>query len=43
VGGILADHDIPDLQEAGVGGVFRTGTPMPDIVEFVRKHVSATQ
>jgi len=43
VGGILADHDIPVLQEAGVGGIFRTGTPMPDIVEFVRKHTSATQ
>jgi len=43
VGGILADHDIPVLQEAGVGGIFRTGTPMPDIVEFVCKHTSATQ
>ena len=43
VGGILADHDIPDLKEAGVGGIFRTGTPIPDIVEFVRKHVSDGQ
>ena len=42
VGGILADHDIPVLKEAGVGGVFRTGTPLPDIVEFVRKQTSAT-
>ena len=42
VGGILADHDIPVLKEAGVGGVFRTGTPLPDIVEFVRKRTSAT-
>ena len=42
VGGILADHDIPILKEAGVGGVFRTGTPLPDIVEFVRKQTSAT-
>ena len=40
VGGILADHDIADLKEAGVGGIFRTGTPLPDIVEFVRNHVS---
>ena len=43
VGGILADRDIPDLKEAGVGGIFRTGTPIPDIVEFVRKHVSDGQ
>jgi len=43
VGGILADRDIPDLKEAGVGGIFRTGTPIPDIVEFVRKHVSDDQ
>jgi methylmalonyl-CoA mutase C-terminal domain/subunit len=42
VGGILADHDIPVLKEAGVGGVFRTGTPLPDIVEYVRKQTSAT-
>jgi len=40
VGGILADHDIPELKEAGVGGIFRTGTPLPDIVEFIRNHVS---
>ena len=42
VGGILADHDVPVLKEAGVGGVFRTGTPLPDIVEYVRKQTSAT-
>ena len=41
VGGILADHDVPVLKEAGVGGVFRTGTPLQDIVEFVRKQSSA--
>jgi len=41
VGGILADHDLPVLKEAGVGGVFRTGTPLKDIVEFVRKQTSA--
>lgn len=43
VGGIITDHDVPLLQEVGVGGVFRTGTPLEDIVEFVRKHVSAGQ
>ncbi len=42
VGGILADRDIPIIEKAGVAGVFRTGTPLPDIVEFVRKQTSAT-
>ena len=43
VGGIITDDDVPVLQKAGVGGVFRTGTPLEHIVEFVRKHISATQ
>jgi len=43
VGGIITDDDVPVLQEAGVGGVFRTGTPLEHIVEFVHNHISATQ
>jgi methylmalonyl-CoA mutase C-terminal domain/subunit len=43
VGGIITDDDVPVLQEVGVGGVFRTGTPLEHIVEFVHKHISATQ
>jgi methylmalonyl-CoA mutase C-terminal domain/subunit len=36
VGGIIPDVDIPKLKEIGVRGVFLPGTPMQDIVEFIR-------
>jgi methylmalonyl-CoA mutase C-terminal domain/subunit len=36
VGGIIPDVDIPKLTEIGVRGVFLPGTPMQDIVEFIR-------
>ena len=36
VGGIIPDVDIPRLKEIGVKGVFLPGTPMQDIVEFIR-------
>lgn len=35
-GGIIPDDDIPRLKAAGVRAVFRPGTSMQDIVEFVR-------
>ena len=35
-GGIIPDEDIPTLKEAGVRAVFRPGTAMNDIVEFVK-------
>lgn len=38
-GGIIPEHDIATLQEAGVKGVFTPGTPLNDIVEWVREHV----
>ena len=38
VGGIIPDVDIPKLQEMGVRGIFLPGTPMQEIVEFIRKH-----
>jgi methylmalonyl-CoA mutase C-terminal domain/subunit len=38
VGGIIPDVDIPKLNEIGVRGIFLPGTPMQDIVEFIRKH-----
>ncbi len=41
VGGIIAEHDIPDLKEMGVAGIFTPGTPLKDIVEFVREKTSA--
>ena len=39
VGGIIPDQDIPGLKQAGVAGIFLPGTPMNEIVEFIRKNV----
>jgi len=36
VGGIIPDADIPRLRASGVRAVFRPGTPMTDIVEFLK-------
>jgi methylmalonyl-CoA mutase C-terminal domain/subunit len=38
VGGIIPDVDIPKLNELGIRGIFLPGTPMQDIVAFIRKH-----
>lgn len=35
-GGIIPDEDLPGLKAAGVKALFRPGTPMTDIVGFVR-------
>ena len=39
VGGIIPDVDIPKLKEIGVRGIFLPGTPMQEIVDFIRKNV----
>jgi len=39
VGGIIPDQDIPALKKVGVKGVFQPGTPMDDIVQFIRENV----
>lgn len=39
VGGIIPDQDVPALKSAGVKGVFQPGTPMDDIVQFIRENV----
>ena len=39
VGGIIPDVDIAKLKEIGVAAVFQPGTPMGDIVTFIREHV----
>jgi methylmalonyl-CoA mutase, C-terminal domain len=41
VGGIIPDVDIPKLQDAGVRGIFLPGTPMQQIIDFIRAHVRA--
>ena len=35
-GGIIPDEDVPKLQAAGVRALFRPGTAMVDIVDFVK-------
>ena len=38
-GGIIPDEDISKLQEAGVAAIFTPGTPMAEIVDWVKSHV----
>ena len=39
VGGIIPDVDVPKLNELGVRGVFRPGTSMQDIIDFINANV----
>ncbi|MBV8780673.1 MAG: cobalamin B12-binding domain-containing protein [Phycisphaerae bacterium] len=39
IGGIIPDQDIPALKESGVAAVFQPGTPMDDIVQFIKSNV----
>jgi methylmalonyl-CoA mutase C-terminal domain/subunit len=39
VGGIIPEQDFAALKKAGVAGIFNPGTPMDDIVAFIRKNV----
>ncbi len=38
VGGIIPDQDIEGLKKIGVAGIFQPGTPMDNIVKFIREH-----
>ncbi len=38
VGGIVPDEDAEELKEMGVAEVFRPGSPLSDIVEFIESH-----
>jgi methylmalonyl-CoA mutase C-terminal domain/subunit len=40
-GGIIPDEDIPALEQAGVARIFTPGTPIDDVVDWVRTHVGA--
>jgi methylmalonyl-CoA mutase C-terminal domain/subunit len=40
-GGIIPDDDVPALQAAGVQKVFQPGTPLVDIVDWVRDNVGS--
>ena len=39
IGGIIPDADVPRLNALGINGVFQPGTPMQEIVEFIRAQV----
>jgi len=39
VGGIIPDQDVAALKQSGVAAVFQPGTPMDDIVRFIRENV----
>ena len=38
-GGILPDEDLPAIKALGIQGCFGPGTPMEEIIEFVRNNV----
>ncbi len=40
-GGIIPNEDVADLKSAGIAGVFGPGTPIADIVSFIREHTPA--
>jgi methylmalonyl-CoA mutase C-terminal domain/subunit len=37
LGGIVPDADLPGLKEMGVSAVFRPGTTMQDIIDFIQR------
>jgi methylmalonyl-CoA mutase C-terminal domain/subunit len=39
VGGIIPDADVPKLKALGIREVFQPGTPMQEIVDFIRRAV----
>jgi len=39
-GGIIPDEDIPVLQDAGVSAMFGPGTPIGEVAEYLRAHVT---
>ena len=41
IGGIIPDVDIAKLNQLGIRGVFIPGTPMQDIVEFIKRNARA--
>ena len=42
VGGIIPDADRARLRDIGVSGIFPPGTPMQEIVDYLRAHARAS-
>jgi methylmalonyl-CoA mutase C-terminal domain/subunit len=38
-GGIIPQDDVPELKKAGIAEVFGPGTPLDEIVQYVKKNV----
>ncbi|HEV3215651.1 MAG TPA: cobalamin B12-binding domain-containing protein [Vicinamibacterales bacterium] len=41
LGGIIPDADLPGLKALGVSAVFRPGTSMQEIIDFIRRETAA--
>jgi len=41
LGGIVPDADLPGLKAMGVAAVFRPGTSMQEIIDFIRLHTGS--
>lgn len=39
IGGVIPDEDIPKLKEMGVSEVFLPGTPLSNVVDFIKERV----
>ena len=38
-GGIIPEDDLPELKKAGISAIFGPGTPLDEIVEYIRNNV----
>ena len=38
-GGIIPEEDVPPLKEAGIAEIFGTGTPLENIVKYIKENV----
>jgi methylmalonyl-CoA mutase C-terminal domain/subunit len=38
-GGIIPEDDIPDLKKAGIAAIFGPGTPLDEIIEYIKTNV----
>ncbi len=39
-GGIIPDEDIPELKEIGIKGIFRPGTELKTIIDFIHSNLA---
>ncbi|MBI1874069.1 MAG: cobalamin B12-binding domain-containing protein [Acidobacteria bacterium] len=38
LGGIIPDQDVASMRKIGITGIFRPGSPMQEIIDFINKH-----